>query len=533
LKKFIIILFFFSSVQILAADVMSMIENYLRGNLTAIADEEGKPIKCGTFYNLLVHQHWNRLNSELQALYLEKITQVREKEKSLIIPSGHFMLHWDESGSDSVSIEDLTGNGIPDYIDSAAVILEYVWQVEINRLGYDIPPGSDGQPVSIYHIYFSDLSDIYGQTWFENFININKSRTIFSSFIELENDYAEEEGFYSSGLAGLKVTAAHEFHHAIQFGYNFQEQQFYFYEMTAVWMEDVVYPEINDYYQYLPYFFQEVKNASFNLFNGSYPYANCLYLHMISQKYGNEMIKIFWEDFTSKTDFIEIIDDRLRQDGSNWLETLNEYALWLYHTDDRADTLNYFPEGDLYPQIQLNDADIITLNDQVLVRPLANCYVQLYGIKNLHLQFIAQEHSGIAGFCYLFPEGREGFYPIQSFIECDYDTLILVITNGGRTINSFKLDFAGDKPNDIFPYPNPVIASQDGCLRFINVPHDATIYIYSVSGKKVITMNRDYHSVIRVWDLKNHQGKTVPAGIYLFLIESKAIHQLGKFAVIR
>jgi hypothetical protein len=533
LKIFMIILFFFVSGQLLNADVMSTIENYLRGNLAAIPDKERKPVKCGTFYNFLIHQYWHQLNSELQMLYLRKIEQIKQKEKSMLTASGHFMLHWDESESsdDSVPLQDISGNGIPDYIDSAAVILDHVWEVEINQLGYDIPPQSNGQPVSTYHIYFSDLSYMYGQTVFEYFIDINKSRTVSSSFIELENDYSE--GFYSPGLSGLKVTAAHEFHHAIQMGYNYQEEQFYFWEMTAVWMEDTVYPDINDYYQYLPIFFQVINNSSFNLFNGSYPYANSLYLHMISRKYGIKLIKSFWEDFKDKTDFIEIIDDQLRQDGSYWLESLNEYGLWLYRTGDRADTLNYFPEGDSYPQIPLKDADVITINDQVSIKPLANCYVQLYGIKNLQLQFTEQEYSGIAGFRYLFPEGREGFYPIQSLIESDHDTLILTITNAGKTINTFKLSFARDDLNDIFPYPNPVITSQDDQLKFINVPHDANIYIYTVSGKKVITLNRDYNSIIRVWDLKDQEGKAVPAGIYLFLIESYCIHKLGKFSVIR
>jgi hypothetical protein len=511
---------------------MSTLENYIKGNLLELSHEKGVPIKCGTFYNFQVHRHWDQLNSELQALYVKKIEQTKQKEKSMLTPGGHFMLHWDESNASihAVPLEDIGGNGIPDYIDSAAVILDHVWEVEINRLGYDIPPQSNGQPVTVYYVYFSDLSYMYGQTVFEFRTKINDLRTVYSSYMELENDYSE--GFYSPGLAGLKVTAAHEFHHAIQVGYNYQEQQLYFYEMTAVWMEDVVYPEVNDYFQYLPSFFHEVSNLPFDLFNGVYPYANSIYLHMIVKKYGRELVHAIWENFKSKIDFIDIMADIMYQRGSSWLESLNEYGVWIYNTGIRADTVKYFPEGDLYPQIQIEEKDIITLNDQISIQRYSNYYVKLYGIKHLQLQFTDQGSSGqvSAGFRILYPDNDPEFYPIQSLINSDHDTLNLVITNSGNMMNTFKLDY---DTGDIYPYPNPVIADQDYQLRFLNVPEDANIYIYTISGRKVITLKSDYHSKIRIWDLKNHQGEPVPSGVYIFLIQSNSMNKVGKFSIIR
>lgn len=48
------------------------------------------------------------------------------------------------------------------------------------------------------------------------------------------------------------MTAAHEFFHAIQFGYDSYEDA-WFMEGTAVWMEDEVYTDVNDNLQYLQY----------------------------------------------------------------------------------------------------------------------------------------------------------------------------------------------------------------------------------------------------------------------------------------
>ena len=48
----------------------------------------------------------------------------------------------------------------------------------------------------------------------------------------------------------LKVTAAHEFFHAVQFAYDIGEDG-WFMESTATWMEEHVYDAINDNLQYL------------------------------------------------------------------------------------------------------------------------------------------------------------------------------------------------------------------------------------------------------------------------------------------
>jgi len=52
---------------------------------------------------------------------------------------------------------------------------------------------------------------MYGQTTSEN--NVGLSR--WTSYIEIDNDFI---GFYTIGINAARVTAAHEFHHAIQMG---------------------------------------------------------------------------------------------------------------------------------------------------------------------------------------------------------------------------------------------------------------------------------------------------------------------------
>jgi hypothetical protein len=68
-----------------------------------------------------------------------------------------------------------------------------------------------------------------------------------SAFCAFDHTFAD---FPRTPTANLKVTAAHELFHAVQFAYDYNEDA-WFMEATAVWAEDEVYDRINDNLQYL------------------------------------------------------------------------------------------------------------------------------------------------------------------------------------------------------------------------------------------------------------------------------------------
>ena len=67
------------------------------------------------------------------------------------------------------------------------------------------------------------------------------------AFCAFDNDYA---GFPGTPEQTLQVTAAHELFHAVQFGYDYEEDR-WFLEATATWAEDELFDDVNDNYQYL------------------------------------------------------------------------------------------------------------------------------------------------------------------------------------------------------------------------------------------------------------------------------------------
>ncbi len=83
---------------------------------------------------------------------------------------------------------------------------------------------------------------IYGYTEWESKVGAVN----WTSFIVIDNDYV---GYYSSGIEGMLVTVAHEFHHGIQVG-NYsvlnsnsplRNDDIFFYEITSTSMEEFVF----------------------------------------------------------------------------------------------------------------------------------------------------------------------------------------------------------------------------------------------------------------------------------------------------
>lgn len=68
-----------------------------------------------------------------------------------------------------------------------------------------------------------------------------------SAFCAFDHTFAD---FPRTRTANLKVTAAHELFHAVQFAYDYNEDA-WFMEATAVWAEDEVYDGIKDNLHYL------------------------------------------------------------------------------------------------------------------------------------------------------------------------------------------------------------------------------------------------------------------------------------------
>ncbi len=519
-------------------DNKSILESFMRSEL--YGQQTFPDIKCGTRYGLAVEIHRDKLDPGLYEIYARTKSSEPIRQRSLVTPSGFFELHWNDSSSHAVPQEDLGGNGYPDYIDSAAVILDHVREIEVEQMGYLPPPGEDGSAAIPYHIYFTNHFQ-YGVTRIGDIIPANFPNSTYTSYIEMDNNYSEYY-FPTKGLDALKVTAAHEFHHAIQLGYNFREDDFYFFEMTSTWMEEYIYSEINDYLNYLDYFFEVVSNSRFDLGNLTYPYANSIYLQMLA-KNDASIVKSIWDKIKTEKS-LSALFSTLEQNNTTWLESLGEYGLWLYYTGDRAISGKFFTDAAFFPQVTIKSEDNIVFDDayvdDVNIKEIANRFMEFQDVRGkiLDVQVIADDNLE-SGFGIMTPHSDPQVSQVNNLITTppiDSDQMVLVITNAQKNETRTNIDIVlsgSIELTSIYPYPNPVNTEDVEIVKFRNVPPEAELHIFNTSGKRVARVENQGSSRVRSWYLKNDDGEKVSAGIYVFLVQGEGLLKSGKFSIVR
>ena len=145
------------------------------------------------------------------------------------------------------------------YVNKVQSVMTNVWQTEVVEYGYrrpksDVTSTNNGGNGKL-DVYLANIGpqNLYGYcTTDDPHAKPASGYRYFdmSAYCVLDNDYAFDEFGYPDPTDPLKVTAAHEFFHAVQFGYDYFED-YYFMEGTAAWMEDEVYDAVDDNIQYL------------------------------------------------------------------------------------------------------------------------------------------------------------------------------------------------------------------------------------------------------------------------------------------
>jgi hypothetical protein len=321
---------------------------------------EGVDNKCGFTTCAAVYAQWRNLSIEQQK-QIAKIQSTSASQKNKII--GNFRIIYDTTGiNEPALLEKLHGdtlrripNSAEAFVDSVGRIFNDVYIREVNELGYSAPPFQFGE--SYYCVVISNSSD-YGMTWPQDTLSPfpGGQTPRYTSYIEIHNDFKD---FYTTGMDGLKVTAAHEFNHMIQigsYGCTFLESgeilDSYAYELTSTWMEDVLYPDINDYLNYLDkYFVNGFNNGySFNS-NTSAGYERCIWAHYLTARYGIDVIKEIWTSMRQEY-FLESNSVVLVNRGSSLQNEFAEFTRWNYFTADRTVRGMFYPEGEYYPRFK-------------------------------------------------------------------------------------------------------------------------------------------------------------------------------------
>jgi len=147
---------------------------------------------------------------------------------------GYFKIHWTDEGPWATDLA---------YCQEIADAADLSWETEVDEMGYYAPP--------------SDLG-LGGDTNYDIYVKECGGTTLGYTTCSGEPSNPETPGGKASHIAmdrniysdGTKVcTVSHEFQHACQMAADAAEPT-WFMENCAVWMEEQVYPEIDDYQMY-------------------------------------------------------------------------------------------------------------------------------------------------------------------------------------------------------------------------------------------------------------------------------------------
>ena len=486
-----------------------------------------------------------------------------------ISPGGNFKIWYvttteDRPGAGWPEFDDAGSGAVPEYVRLCATYLEESRRVIVEELGYRPPPvdyqyhdlyeamDSDDGGDGLYDVYISDLPSQFSGYARPEAVAEGAS---LPSYIVVENDFVESRRTPEEALDLLKITIAHEYFHAVQFGYDAGEEAFWL-EQSAVWIEEQVYDEVNDYLTYLPSFsgFLTEPWISLDTSNGEHEYAGVLWPLFLEKRHDRDLIRKIWERAgTSRA--LAAIDEGLRSVGSDLASAFQEFASWNVFTGSRANADRFYEEGALYPQVELS-----ALHEPVLQRDagsyrfdgpqipaarypdhLGANYVRFVPDSSLHgglrIEFtgmtgewgVSVAGSGEVDTVMTFP-ATSGSVTIEVPDWTRYETLMLVAASLERSGAGFEYAYTATydpgltgsgRPiaASLATFPNPVYMSEGpATVRYeVDRPGEVSLILYNVLGRKVRTLVDGAHAqgtFNTTWDGRDDAGGRVASGVY-------------------
>lgn len=514
-----------------------------------------QPMKCGTGLMTEIKLNWTRLSQETQRLLKPYLGRPILSE-SYVSPSGLFRIHYDKTGSNAVDPMDENANGLPDFVEEAGRALDYSYHLLIDSLRYTPPPLDGDVEGPEYDLYFYPMG-MYGYTQPEK--ELSKVPPRYTSYTVIHNSFGT--GFYTHGLDAVRVTCAHEFFHMVQMGYALRDGDRYYLEMSSTWIEDVAFDDVNDYYAYLPYFFENTSQP-FNAYNGYHEYGTAVWNFMLEKKYGQDLIRSIWE-YTAQYPTLEAMDYALIQVGSSFDKELESFSIWNYFTGSRQNAIDYYPEGANYPELKSRESysfqNDVSLSDSI--QRFGCAYYDFSDAENsrdfmLVLQHLepAKENSFVNFDLDIlsFPlSTAESELDEQLYVYFDADEInrwrgnaIVQYDDGTQKIRSFS-EVTTPEVEPLRLFPNPFFSGEGESFRIqfkLAQREWVEIKILSMNGnivKNVTVPGRipgmlapGFHPEAE-WDGTDEAGIFVGSGIYLVCLKADSFVKFEKISVIR
>ena len=452
-------------------------------------------------------------------------------DNTLISPSGNFLIHYNDYYE-----------GIIDFANEVATAADSSQRYTVDIMNFrNHIPDSD----MLYDIYIKQLPNgSYG--W--NCPDGNDG----ASWVVIDDDYIGAN-YSTSGLDAMKISIAHEYFHAIQRAYvPVPGQNSFFYELSSIWIEDLIYPDINDYIFFSQYGDDYFSNPERNMnsYNG---YGLGLYGHYLNEIYDNQIMQRIWEEysFISQNDNLDnesvfdaidsVLDNGVFNYNSTFVDTWLDFNSRNLFNGIQNSEFHYYSDQFSFNPISTNPVQIDTI--QSISRTLNNRSVKInsfypYDISIINIQNNSTSNNVKGNICILSENNL--INNIGNSFQTDIissndvvNTVYISDLNSNESeilLSSTFLDL--NFSDDIYIYPNPTDEEGNLTLRFNSgiKSENILLKLYNLNGKLLKNVNLgsinyttdDYN--IKTVNLFN---KNFSSGIYIlsFHIENKIVNK--------
>ena len=534
-----------------------------------------EPVKCMTPYILLQEEDPGRTDPALSEEPGKTVPADMLQDLELYYSkSGRFRIEYRTSGFSAVPAEDLTGTGVPDFVEWTADYADHAFERQVVDMGFVDPTRNHGEEcgnrsgawqdtvITIRYRSFNAYGEFNPNTPFQFTVHNN-----FEGFPENTDPDGNVKG-------ALKATVAHELKHVIQYATNCLQGDagsFDWVEMDATMMENVVFPEVNDYYNYI--------GGTSGIFGNPRRSTPVAYSHVTwSLFYAEELGIDFWVDTWEiirdeplspliRAMRMAMADDNynnnraqdmpVRTESNDFITLFIRNHLWHAASGSRSSPDYGFSESVDYP-----DASV-TENQGPVPEPytgtgsldrLSATYSMFYPASSQtgNLQITAEHSSGNMGVGilaykedgstaeWLVPSGSETTTgAVSPFLASNTDSFLVALVNADPeralnyevelSIKTIPEEFALE-PN----YPNPFSASGNPGTNIVFLLPErehVTITVYDAAGRKVAVLFDDEADPGR--HVVSFEPRNLASGVYIYRVHAGPVRKSGKMTFIR
>jgi hypothetical protein len=535
--------------------------------------------------------------AELQARGFDFSRQIvssyRPQNLDFYIDEGIFRFHYTLTGNDAVSPVDADENGIPDYVDLIVTTFTNIGMIDFTDMQFVRPPGdgwytqiddggSDHYDVYIFNLETGYYGYVQAEDYAQNNSPITRGDNEFSedaeeeramvTFMALRNNYNDFSGIESEII---EVTSAHEFFHAVQYGYDGWEAGWLL-ESTAVWMEEHHYDNINDCYQFLQEFFEEpylALNYDVNRGYGAYIYFS----YLTDNRVSNDLIRTLFERSREYNSYdfdysIPTLMTALNDYNLDFEIVTHDFfiANGMLSNSDSAGMYQYSESNTFPMDLPTLEQTITASSDTTLYyyNQVLETYSALYYLvdtqdstwNNLVIDLLTQDSDNMRYYVTSIVEHKNDSTPntfdvltaqTQTIDVSSVDTVIFVVSAFGydtiysdfsmRIIKNSSVEMATDMESIPIinqyllktPYPNPFNAQVT--IQY-TVPNSQSfdITIYDILGNEIRRFQSEQigkQSI--VWNGKDQYGISVSSGMYIVNMSANAFSQSRRILLLK